>query len=48
MIDYQTFVQNPTFTAGTFIEPETGLPQCPSNDAAKRQSVMFIPKGGYG
>lgn len=48
MIDYQTFIQNPTFPAGTFIEPEAGLPSCSSNAAAKRQSVMFVPKGGYG
>jgi hypothetical protein len=42
MIDYQTFVQNPTFAPGTFAEPQSGVPQCPSSAAAQLQKVMFI------
>lgn len=47
MIDYQTFVQNPSLPACTFDEPTTGLPTCPSAVAERPQKLAFTPKGGF-
>lgn len=47
MIDYQTFVQNPSFQPCIFAEPTTGLPECPDAVAQVRQKLMLIPKGGF-
>jgi hypothetical protein len=47
MIDYQTFVQNPTFQPCIFAEPTIGLPECPDAVAEMRQKLMLIPKGGF-
>lgn len=43
MIDYQTFVQNPSFAPGTFAEPEGGLQPCPSSTGDQLRKVMFMP-----
>ncbi len=47
MIDYQTFVQNPTFAACIFDEPTSGLPVCSDSVVERRQKLMLIPKGGF-
>jgi hypothetical protein len=47
MIDYQTFVQNPAFSACVFDEPTSGLPVCSDSVAESRQKLMLIPKGGF-
>ncbi len=47
MIDYRTFIQNPSFAPGTFNEPTDNLPRCGTAASDKLQKAMFIPKGGY-